>query len=98
LPFSLLVTEQPRGRDDDAAALRATSWLADRFALIHIPSVQSLELLRRSSGGAAAGGGFVGFGDPALAGAPAALRGGVALPGAHLRPGSGAGVHARRRD
>jgi CHAT domain-containing protein/Tfp pilus assembly protein PilF len=83
LPFSLLVARAPQGSDSDAAALRATAWLGDRYALVHIPSVQSLALLRRAAGGAKGGSGdFVGFGDPELAGAPAARRGGVALPGA----------------
>ncbi|HEY0114769.1 MAG TPA: CHAT domain-containing tetratricopeptide repeat protein [Allosphingosinicella sp.] len=83
LPFSLLVTEPPRGADDDAEALRTTQWLADRYALIHIPSIQSLALLRRSArSGNRGSGGLVGFGDPALAGAPAARRGGVPLPAA----------------
>jgi CHAT domain-containing protein len=69
LPFSLLVTQPPRGEDDDAVALRGTSWLADAFALVHLPSVQSLALLRnvraRSS---QRGGAFIGFGDPVLLG------------------------------
>jgi CHAT domain-containing protein/tetratricopeptide (TPR) repeat protein len=86
LPFSLLVTEAPKGRDDDAEALRGTAWLADRVALVHIPSVQSLQLLRKAGGGGAGGANrsetFVGFGDPALAGPPAERRGGVALPNA----------------
>jgi CHAT domain-containing protein len=83
LPFSLLVTQAPQGGDNDPRALRATGWLADRYALVHIPSVQSLELLRRASGGAKGDSGdFVGFGDPELSGAPAARRGGVPLPGA----------------
>jgi CHAT domain-containing protein/tetratricopeptide (TPR) repeat protein len=81
LPFSLLVTDSPQGGDHDAEALRATHWLADRYALIHIPSVQSLALLRRSARAAGSSdGGFVGFGDPALTGAPAERRGGVLLP------------------
>ncbi|MCW1402031.1 CHAT domain-containing protein [Novosphingobium sp. MW5] len=33
LPFAALVTEAPRGRDDDPKALRATKWLATRHAV-----------------------------------------------------------------
>ena len=74
LPFSLLVTQPPQGADDDPAALRATSWLGDRFALVHLPSVQSLGLLR-AVGRTSSTGGFVGFGDPAFQG-QATERGG----------------------
>jgi len=87
LPFSLLVTQAPRGADTDPQALRETAWLADAYALVHIPSVQSLQLLRRTAAGrktagASDEGGFVGFGDPALTGPAAERRGGVALPAA----------------
>ncbi|MCZ4341450.1 tetratricopeptide repeat protein [Sphingomonadaceae bacterium G21617-S1] len=68
LPFSLLVTAPPSGADNDAAALRDTAWFVDSHALIHIPSVQSLALLRRS-GPRKTPGGFIGVGDPVLSGA-----------------------------
>ena len=70
LPFEVLVTKPPSGNHDDPAALRATSWLADTYALVQIPSLQSLDFICRFSGGAgqSANGlganGFVGFGDP----------------------------------
>ena len=68
LPFSVLVTAPPPGgKDNDPAALRATGWFGDDFALIHIPSLQSLALLRQEKlvqGGA----NFFGIGDPALQG------------------------------
>jgi hypothetical protein len=64
LPFSVLVAAPPRGADNDPASLRVTQWLGDRHDLIHIPSIQSLALLRQ--GGAPArvegGGDFIGFG------------------------------------
>jgi CHAT domain-containing protein/tetratricopeptide (TPR) repeat protein len=68
LPFGVLVTEAPQGRDSDPAALRATPWFADAHALVQIPSVQALQFLRRYRTGAASGRGFVGFGDPVLGG------------------------------
>jgi CHAT domain-containing protein len=84
LPFSMLVTQKPEGADDDPAALRATQWLAERYALVHVPSLYSLALLRGPAGEPAKGG-FVGFGDPTLTG-QAATRGarrGAAVPAAH---------------
>lgn len=68
LPFSILVTQEPEGDDNDPEALRATRWFADAHALTHIPSIQSLHLLRRfePSGGRTTG--FAGFGDPVLDG------------------------------
>lgn len=72
LPFSILVTRPPTGPDDDAAALRETGWLGDRHALIQLPSLQSLSMLRRlkrPSSGARTAPRFAGFGDPILAGA-----------------------------
>jgi CHAT domain-containing protein/tetratricopeptide (TPR) repeat protein len=74
LPFSVLVTQEPRGADDDPSSLRATRWLGDDFALTHIPSVQSLSRLRAGLRPASnLGGTFLGFGDPLLEG-PAATR------------------------
>lgn len=68
LPFGMLVTQPPQGRDDDAAALRATRWLADAHALVQVPSVQSMLLLRRIGANSARGERFIGFGDPLLEG------------------------------
>lgn len=50
LPLGVLVTERPTGADGDPAVLRATPWLADRHALINIPTLQSLWLQRRAAG------------------------------------------------
>jgi CHAT domain-containing protein len=71
LPFSVLVTQRPQGEDDNPEALRSTSWFADKHALIQLPSVQSLQLMRaRRTGSDAEGtaGSFAGIGDPALQG------------------------------
>lgn len=67
LPFSLLVTAPPQGDDDDPAALRDTRWLGDEVSLVHVPSLQSLALLRDAPE-PAGGGGFFGIGDPVLVG------------------------------
>lgn len=71
LPFSLLVAETPTGGDDSPLALRNTAWLGDRAALVHLPSIQSLSLLRqRGQREKIAGSSFIGFGDPVLSGPP----------------------------
>ncbi|MGQ0277240.1 CHAT domain-containing protein [Sphingopyxis sp. Q841] len=83
LPLGILVTEKPTGADGDPAVLRATKWLADGPALLQLPSLQSLQLLRavaaRDEG--QAGTRMVGFGDPVLEG-QAAARG---IAGARAR-------------
>lgn len=80
LPLGVLVTEEPKGNDADPAALRATSWLADRYALVQLPSLQSLQLLRQFNPPdetprsfqpghqGVANRVFAGFGDPILEG------------------------------
>ncbi|MGH6781389.1 MAG: CHAT domain-containing protein, partial [Sphingomonadaceae bacterium] len=72
MPFTLLVSGEPQGADNDPAALRATRWLVDDFALAQLPSLQSLVTLRRLGtkprGGGA--GSFAGFGDPLVYGEP----------------------------
>lgn len=71
LPLSVLVTEPPSGDDLDSHAMRTTAWLADRWALVQIPSLQSLRMLRRlqrlEAGADARARAFDGFGDPVLA-------------------------------
>lgn len=75
LPFAMLVASPPEGRNDDAEALRQTDWLGERFALIQLPTLQSLAMLRRQTAGRpAVRQGFVGYGDPVL-GKSAARRG-----------------------
>jgi len=93
LPFSILVAEPPQGADNDPAALRGTAWFADRQALVHIPSLQSLALLRGAGEApppVSGESGFRGFGDPLLYGEPARRERGLILaPDARalFRPG-----------
>lgn len=68
LPFSVLVTAPPLGEDDDPAALRATDWLIRDHALVTLPSVDALRLIRDLPPLPQAPRAFLGFGDPALAG------------------------------
>jgi CHAT domain-containing protein/tetratricopeptide (TPR) repeat protein len=90
LPFSVLVAAPPEGADDDPVALRATHWLGDDFALVNIPSIQSLSLLRRLPPPTDAGQGFFGIGDPVL-GPPVADAGGgnPGTSGGNVRSGAG---------
>ena len=46
LPLSVLVTERPRGADNDPVAMRETAWLAKRFATTTLPTVASLTTIR----------------------------------------------------
>ena len=72
LPLSVLVTKPPQGSDDEPKALRETAWFANAHALIHIPTIQSLVLLRQTETGRVpvVRKGFIGFGDPVLSGQP----------------------------
>ena len=77
LPFGLLVTEQPEGEDGSPEALRQTDWLADKFVLGQMPSLQSFSLLRQMNRVSLTENEvvpFTGFGDPLLEG-KAAKRG-----------------------
>lgn len=89
LPLSILVTDPPAGEDGDPAALRATSWFGDQAALVQLPSLQSLELVkaiaRREATPTGAAGRFLGYGDPVLTG-QAMVRGAA---GAGRTRGSG---------
>lgn len=78
LPLGTLITEEVTGEPvtDDPAVLRAAPWLADRYALVQIPSLQSLVYIR-SFGIAEPEQGmptFRGFGNPLLDG-QSVLRG-----------------------
>jgi CHAT domain-containing protein len=77
IPMGILVTEGPKGSDTDPAELRATDWLADRFAITALPSIQMLDLLRlpvETDRKDVHENTFAGFGDPSLSGV-AATRG-----------------------
>ncbi len=68
LPLALLPTSVPTGANADAAALRNTPWLADRYALTVLPAVS---VLRAAPAAPAAAGGqvrFVGYGAPDFVG------------------------------
>src|SRR3546814_20583733 len=85
----------------DLAALRTTRWFADKAAIVQLPSLQSLQLLRAvaSRDGPGAGHGMIGFGDPLLEGnaatrgvegrVRAARRGGTPLASSMWRASSG---------
>lgn len=68
LPFAVLVTDPPAGADDEPAALRATRWLVRDHALVTLPSVEALRLIRDLPPLPPALRAFLGFGDPALQG------------------------------
>ncbi|MEP0450456.1 MAG: CHAT domain-containing tetratricopeptide repeat protein [Parasphingorhabdus sp.] len=71
LPFGMLVAEKPVGADGNPTILRGTKWFADRHALVQIPSLQSLEFLRRpvpADKNELDLNSFIGFGDPVLQG------------------------------
>lgn len=70
LPFAVLVTDAPRGRDDDPAALRATPWLIRKAALMQVPAIAGIG---ENDAAAKVGDRFVGIGAP--------LLGGKAAPG-----------------
>lgn len=78
LPFAAFITAEPQGEDSDAA-LAATPWLGDRFAIVNLPSV---EALRTAEPQPAKPGSrpFIGYGAPVLAGAGSgrAVTGGLA--------------------
>ena len=69
LPLSVLVTSAPQGGDAgdaDPQALRDTAWLIKRHALVTLPSLSSLKMLRRYAGRVSGDQPFAGFGDPIL--------------------------------
>lgn len=75
LPFSVLVATMPNlAALSEHDAYRRAEWLSDRFSLAHLPSIQTLALLRRFSPSRRKGEGgyinFAGFGDPLLSGRP----------------------------
>src|SRR5690606_6671368 len=65
LPFAAFITAEPQGEDTDTA-LAATPWLGDRFAIVNLPSVESLRIGRQAPAkrGTLP---FIGYGAPARA-------------------------------
>ncbi|MBL8575453.1 MAG: CHAT domain-containing protein [Hyphomicrobiaceae bacterium] len=88
LPISVLPTAAPKGADNDPEALRATEWVARRFATTTLPSVGSLKALRRFRVADLGSEKFRGFGAPKLEGRTGAATA-VASSQAFLRGGSG---------
>jgi CHAT domain-containing protein len=75
IPPNVLVTEAPAAGQDsaDPKVLAATSWFADRYALVSLPSVSVMQTLK----GAPAKGqqlAFIGYGAPVLEGEKAKAR------------------------
>jgi CHAT domain-containing protein/tetratricopeptide (TPR) repeat protein len=69
LPLSVLITEPPRdGGDDDPQTLAQAKWLADKYALITLPSVSSLRALGALKAPAPGRAVLAGFGAPVLEG------------------------------
>lgn len=70
LPLGLLPTAIPAkaGASADGAAIAGSAWLADRYAMITLPSVASLRLAGKA--GKPAPQAFVGYGAPVLRGTP----------------------------
>jgi CHAT domain-containing protein len=72
VPLGTLTTSPPSGEafTDDPDVLREAEWLADRYALVQLPSLQSLVFIRTYGLEASAefGSEFAGFGAPVLGG------------------------------
>lgn len=68
LPFSVFVTGDFTGADDDPVALRQTPWMIRRHALTTLPSIESLSVVKRLPPPAPGRPVLAGFGDPAFAG------------------------------
>ncbi len=96
LPFQVLVTEPPQAGLSQAEALKEAQWLIRKAALSVLPSVQSLNSLRKLAASGVALKPYFGIGDPVLGGPAAAPDGarGAAKPAVTLaalyRGGSGA--------
>lgn len=73
LPLGVLITEPPKAGEDgaDPAVLASSAWLADRYAMVALPSVSVLRALRRKPVETPGGESFVGYGAPVLDGRPA---------------------------
>lgn len=68
LPFEVMVTKAPEEAASRTNAYRAASWLGVQQAITILPSVSSLEVLRKRGGKSKAARPFAGFGNPLLDG------------------------------
>jgi TPR repeat protein/CHAT domain-containing protein len=75
LPLGVLVTKNPEGSFTDFSGYRQVPWLAKKYALSILPSVNSLRALRAFAKDGSAEKPFIGFGDPTLNGRPSDSRG-----------------------
>ena len=70
IPLGVLVEAVPEGPSGDPATLRNAAWLADRFAVLRVPSLRSINFLRESNSAAGRVAPprkpFIGIGDPVL--------------------------------
>ena len=85
LPLGLLVTRPPAAVTGDD--YRQVSWLAREMAISVLPSIASLRELRDKAGRSSASRPFIGFGDPAFAGAAGSTTRGVAIAADQCRQG-----------
>jgi CHAT domain-containing protein/tetratricopeptide (TPR) repeat protein len=83
LPLGVLITQPPAPGEDgaDPTVLANSAWLADRYAMVALPSVSVLRALKRKPVDARGAAVFVGYGAPVLAGAGA---GGSSAKGTRL--------------
>jgi len=97
LPLSVLVASDTGGEDTDPDALRKTDWLMKRYAFTTLPSVNSLNVIRKYPPirGAGSRRAFAGFGAPVLGGQKAEVAVAAAAIGGFFR-GSLADVEAVR--
>jgi CHAT domain-containing protein len=68
LPFSVLVTERPDAKLSKPEVYRDVAWLGVRQPITVLPSVASLQALRKYAKQSDAPNAFIGFGDPLLKG------------------------------
>jgi CHAT domain-containing protein len=76
LPLGVLVTKAPEHDPETLADHRDIAWLARDYAMTVLPSVSSLQALRRLGADSGAGAPFLGIGNPVLQGGE---RGGATL-------------------
>ena len=68
LPLHVLVTEEPDASHQGVEVFRKAAWLARNHAVTILPSVSSLQTLRRNGSDGRAQQPYIGFGDPVLEG------------------------------